>query len=171
LSGLSAQPSPLPAHVQLIHKPARPAALIEALRAALDPAAATRVRRVLLVEDHPVNQLVARGLLDSLGVQTVVAEHGLEAIDRVTQSTDVPPFDLILMDCHMPELDGLTCTRRLRAREMQQGQLRTPIVAMSADSEAEAAADCLAAGMDGFIAKPVRLEQLRAVVERWAPRT
>ena len=185
LVGLAAPPQGLPAGLGVVHKPARPAPLIEALQHALNPAAATaapapsaivtgsvavtRACRVLLVDDHPVNQIIARTMLEGLGAQVVVAGGGLEAIGLFTQPAGGLAFELVLMDCQMPELDGMACTRRLREIEVRQDRRRTPIVAMPADTEAEVGAACIAAGMDAFLAKPVRLEQLQDVIARWAP--
>jgi CheY-like chemotaxis protein len=180
-------PSPgLPDGCVVLYKPARPAAVVDALCRALAPpvpghasaqAADTRdkshpdvpLREVLLVEDHPVNQLVARAMLESLGLHVTLAANGIEAIRLFARPPGATRFGLVLMDCQMPEIDGLECTRRLREIEMREGRPRTPIVAFTADGQAEVGAACIAAGMDAFLTKPVRREQLRAVLDRWAP--
>ena len=111
------------------------------------------VPRILLAEDNPMNQKLAVRLLDKLGYMTEVVGNGQEAVDAVMAGG----VDIVLMDVQMPELDGLEATRRIRA------QAPTPrpwIVAMTAnamDGDREA---CLAAGMDGYISKPIRPEAL-----------
>jgi len=182
-----AGPSPrLPDGCVVLYKPARPAAVVDALRRALVPALAGQaaappadarnrstldlpVREVLLVEDHPVNQMVACAMLESLGLHVTLAANGFEAIHQFSHLPGDKPFAIILMDCQMPEIDGLECTRRLREIEAREGRPRTPVVAVTADGQAEVGASCIAAGMDGFLTKPVRREQLRAVLDRWAP--
>ncbi|WP_412068435.1 ATP-binding protein [Rubrivirga sp. IMCC43871] len=110
--------------------------------------------RVLLVEDHEVNRRVARGLLARLAVVPDVAEDGAQALDALA----AVDYDLVLMDVQMPVLDGLEATRRLRAR----GGHQPRVVALTANAFAEDAARCQAAGMEGFLTKPVRLADLRA---------
>jgi signal transduction histidine kinase/CheY-like chemotaxis protein len=127
----------------------------------LDPTLAERFPlRILLAEDNAINQKVAQLLLGRLGYRADVAANGLE----VLQAVAMRPYDLILMDVQMPEMDGLEATRRLRA----QGSPRPRIVAMTANVMPEDRAMCLAAGMDDFIAKPVRVEDLVGVLERAA---
>ena len=188
LRGLAGHPHGLRGSLTCIYKPARPAAVIDALRRVLaqapstgdeapalpaaardTPHPAATVHRALLVEDNPVNQLVACAMLESLGLRVTLAANGIEAIQQFSQPPDAFDFEIVLMDCQMPELDGMECTRRLREIEAREGRQRTPVVAMTADGQAEVGAECTAAGMDGFLAKPVRREQLQAVLERWAP--
>ncbi len=189
LVGMASRPGALPTNLRQVFKPARPPLLVQALRAALDPGAAggapaaagrpiaaapatpspAASRPILLVEDHPINQVVAQALLEALGRSTVIAADGFEAIRRFAEAPD-GGFALILMDCHMPGLDGMACTRRLREIERREGRRHTPIVAMTADSEAEVGAACVAAGMDGFLAKPVGREQLQNLLDRWLRR-
>lgn len=124
--------------------------------------------RVLVVEDNPINQKVARAMLQSLGYEVEMAVNGLEAV----QACDVTRYDAILMDCHMPELDGFKATAFIRQREA--GARRTPIIAVTAAIHAEDRAHCLAAGMDDYLSKPVMLETLAATLRRWiapAPQT
>jgi signal transduction histidine kinase/DNA-binding response OmpR family regulator/HPt (histidine-containing phosphotransfer) domain-containing protein len=118
--------------------------------------------RLLLVEDNPVNQEVARMMLAGWGHRVDVAANGLEAV-AMAQAF---PYDLVLMDVHMPELDGLAATRRIRQLGGQFGQL--PIVALTADVQAGFPAQCRAAGMDGFLEKPIRRAQLQACLEQWS---
>ncbi len=112
--------------------------------------------RVLVVEDDPVSRQVARLLLERLGALVSTAENGAEAVERASSES----FELVLMDVHMPVMDGLAATRALRAM----GQVDLPIVALTAGGFAEDMAACLAAGMNDHIAKPARLETLQAVL-------
>ncbi|MST00174.1 MAG: PAS domain S-box protein [Pedosphaera sp.] len=136
----------------------------EPLTAPPTAVAATKSLRVLLAEDNPINQKVALLQLHRLGFDAQVAHHGREAIAALDQ-----PFDVILMDCHMPELDGFDATRQIRARE-QAGHWgsRRPIyiVALTADSLHDARDKCLAAGMNDYIKKPVQLAELEAAMQR-----
>jgi len=123
-----------------------------------------RTLRILLVEDNPVNQAVAEGMLIQLGHSVVIAENGEEALAR----TEHDRFDLIFMDMQMPRLDGVGATRAIRAREGDGP--RTPIVAMTANAlEAERDA-CLAAGMDDHLAKPIRIANVEGILSRYLAR-
>jgi len=121
--------------------------------------------RVLLVEDNPVNQALTRRLLEKLNCQVTTAGDGLEA-SRLWQAQR---FDLILMDCVMPEMDGFEATRQLRQWEQAHQQPRVSVVALTASATEEDEEQCHAAGMDSFIAKPVKMEMLRAVLEQYCP--
>ncbi len=118
------------------------------------------VPRVLVVDDTIINQLVAEHALADLGCIVDVAGSGRRALERAEQFR----YDLILMDCLMPEMDGLETTARIRAREGSKG--RVPIVAMTADVSPESRKACRAAGMDDFLAKPFRPEALSLVLSR-----
>jgi signal transduction histidine kinase/ligand-binding sensor domain-containing protein/DNA-binding response OmpR family regulator/HPt (histidine-containing phosphotransfer) domain-containing protein len=118
--------------------------------------------RILLVEDNLTNQQVATGMLRNLGCEVVLAGNGLEALDRYQESA----FDLVLMDCLMPDLDGYDTTRRLREREGST-DARVPIIALTADVGREARARCIDAGMDDFLSKPLEAERLRTTLGRW----
>jgi signal transduction histidine kinase/ligand-binding sensor domain-containing protein/CheY-like chemotaxis protein len=107
--------------------------------------------RILLAEDNIVNQKVARGLLEKQGHSVTVASSGMEAVAISAQQ----PFDVILMDVQMPEMDGFEATRRIRARERGES---LPIIAMTAHAMPGDRERCLAAGMDGYISKPIKLE-------------
>jgi signal transduction histidine kinase/DNA-binding response OmpR family regulator len=120
--------------------------------------------RVLVAEDNPVNQRVAVRMLERLGHGADVAADGREVLRRLGTRA----YALILMDCQMPELDGFEVTRRIRAGERPDG--RMPIIAMTAAAMPEDRDRCLAAGMDDYISKPVRMNALRSVLERWLPR-
>jgi two-component system CheB/CheR fusion protein len=119
---------------------------------------------ILVAEDNPMNQLVAVHLLEGMGYAVEAVETGQQAVDALHRQ----PYDLVLMDCHLPEMDGFAATAAIRHEEAERGQ-HTPIVAMTADVLAEDAERCLAAGMDDYVAKPVTAERLAAVVARWAP--
>jgi hypothetical protein len=114
---------------------------------------------VLLVEDSVVNQHVARLMLEKRGHSVEVACNGREALESVAAR----PFDVVLMDLQMPELDGLEATIQLRAR----GFHDLPVVALTAHAYAEERGRCAAAGMDDFLAKPFKMQQLISTVERW----
>ena len=117
---------------------------------------------VLLAEDDLVNQMVVEEMLKMLGCDVDVVADGAAAHRAVAQGR----YDIVFMDCHMPVLDGYEATRRIRADEQQRG-MRTPIVALTADSLASDRERCLESGMDGFMTKPVSSAQLSAAIERW----
>jgi signal transduction histidine kinase/CheY-like chemotaxis protein len=121
--------------------------------------------RVLLVEDHPVNQEIAVRMLSSRGALIDVAGNGQLGLERL-QAAGPTAYDLVLMDLQMPVMDGLTATRRLR--EMP-GFDQLPVVAMTAHALAEEKAQCLAAGMQGHIAKPLNLSRLVRELQRYRP--
>ena len=116
-------------------------------------------RRALLVEDNAINRKVGQRLLEKLGFEVALAENGLEAIEAVERQR----FDAILMDCQMPEMDGFEATRRLRASGAARG---APILAVTARAMAGDRAACLAAGMDGYLSKPIRPEDLSRLLEQ-----
>ncbi len=119
--------------------------------------------QVLLVEDNPVNQMMTRSQLRKIGCACDVAGNGVEALAALAKGR----YDLVLMDCMMPEMDGFEATRRIREREAEAGSGRLPVVALTAnalDSELE---KCRDAGMDGHLTKPCGIEDLRAAVQRW----
>ena len=120
--------------------------------------------RILVAEDNPVNQRVASHMLNKLGYRCDIASNGKEAVEMLVQL----PYDLVLMDCQMPEMDGYMATRSIREREGATGR-RTPIIAMTANAMREDRARCLDAGMDGFIPKPIALEELETAMECWIP--
>jgi signal transduction histidine kinase len=118
--------------------------------------------RILLVEDNPVNQLVAKGMLGKLGCDVVVSSNGAEALQQLDQDQ----FDLVLMDCNMPVMDGYEATRRIR----ENGQWSTlPIIALTANAMPEEREHCKAAGMSDYLAKPFRREELMALLDQWIP--
>ncbi len=120
---------------------------------------------VLVAEDNEINALLVRALLHRLGHSPVVAGNGAAALEAFTAAARAgAPYDLILMDVHMPELDGLEATRRIRAAEAAQGLPRTRIVALTANAFGEDRDACLAAGMDGFLVKPLDRDRLAEVL-------
>jgi CheY-like chemotaxis protein len=118
--------------------------------------------RVLLVEDHPVNQKLAVTLLERWGHIVAVADNGQIALDMLAQNQ----FDVILMDMMMPVMDGLQATRHIRASET--GNLRTPIVAMTANAMESDRKRCMDAGMDDYISKPIKAQELQQILSRFA---
>ena len=127
------------------------------------PESSSMRRRVLLAEDNKVNQLVAQGMLAQLGVEVECVEGGEAALSRLEEGG----LDAVLMDLQMPDLDGYAVTRRYREREAVLGRRRVPIIAFSAGAADEDRERYTAAGMDDYLSKPVRLEALRRVMERW----
>jgi signal transduction histidine kinase/HPt (histidine-containing phosphotransfer) domain-containing protein/DNA-binding NarL/FixJ family response regulator len=121
--------------------------------------------RVLLAEDNETNQQVALTLLRSLGLEPVLAVNGREAVERAANER----FDLILMDYHMPELDGHGATLAIRQDEQRRKLSRTPIVAVTASVLREDKDRCEAAGMDDFLAKPIRQHSLATMLAKWLP--
>ena len=121
---------------------------------------------ILVVEDNPVNRKVVKAMLTRLGHQTRSVADGQAAVALLTDSTTPRP-DLVLMDCQMPVMDGFTATTRIRAWEAAQQQSRLPIVALTASAFQEDRDRCQEAGMDDFLSKPVSLDALRKLLERW----
>jgi CheY-like chemotaxis protein/HPt (histidine-containing phosphotransfer) domain-containing protein len=126
------------------------------------PEPARQRGRVLVVEDNEVNQMVAVGTLTKLGYVSDVAANGREAVEAVSEQR----YAAVLMDCQMPEMDGFEATREIRRRE--NGARRVPIIAMTASATAADRERCIAAGMDDYIAKPVRIERIEAALAQWS---
>jgi len=122
-----------------------------------------RPARILLVEDNATNQLVARKMLQKLGYRADVAANGGEALAAL-QAT---PYDLVLMDCQMPEMDGFEATRRIRDPQSSVINRRVPVIAMTAYAMKGDRERCLEAGMDDYLAKPVQSGELSAMIDRW----
>jgi signal transduction histidine kinase/CheY-like chemotaxis protein len=120
---------------------------------------------ILVAEDNDINALLARALLAKLGHRPTVASNGVAAIEswQAAQAAGTP-YDVVLMDVHMPGLDGFEATRRMRAAEAERGSSRTRIIALTANASAEDRDACLAAGMDGFVTKPLDREKLAQVL-------
>jgi PAS domain S-box-containing protein len=121
--------------------------------------------RILVAEDNPVNQKLAAFMLEDYGVEVFLADNGKAAFDLLEHER----VDLVLMDCQMPEWDGLTATRAIRAREREQHRARLPVLALSANVMPGFEESCRAAGMDAYLAKPLREEALIAALQRWLP--
>lgn len=119
--------------------------------------------RVLVVEDNKVNQKVILAMLAKFGLAPALAENGQAALERLAEA----PFDLVLMDCQMPVLDGYAATRMLRARELAEGSRRMPVVALTAHASAGEREKCLMAGMDDYLSKPVSQKRLAEILAHW----
>jgi two-component system, sensor histidine kinase and response regulator len=132
------------------------------MKSAITPPANRKPVRILLAEDNIINQKVAIGLLNNIGYNADIAGNGLEVLAALERR----PYDLILMDCQMPELDGYETTHRIRANP-DTGSMR--IIAMTANAMRGESEKCLDAGMDDYLSKPVRLEALRDMLARWMP--
>jgi CheY-like chemotaxis protein len=147
----------------------KPSAATAPANCKLDPKLASRLPlRVLLCDDNVINQKVAFRLLQQMGYRADLAANGVEALAAI----DRHPYDLIFMDVMMPELGGLEATAAIRQRQQQREQFpnyKSPmiIVAMTASAMPGDREKCLAAGMDDYLAKPVRLEDMRHIIERW----
>ncbi len=126
---------------------------------------AGRGARVLVAEDNAANQEVAVGALRRLGIAADAVANGAEAV----RALETIPYDLVLMDVQMPELDGLEATRAIRAAEARLARPRVVIIALTAHALAGDAASCLAAGMDDYIAKPIGPAPLAELLDRWLP--
>ena len=156
--------------VKSMMKPARQALLYDSItKVILDEGkpeefpAPDRTTRILLTEDDPINQEVATVMLESMGYEVVVANNGADAVDAMLQDNE---FDLILMDCQMPVMDGFNATREIR-----NNNFTTPIVALTANATEDDKDLCLNAGMDDFLTKPIYQTDLSRVVQQWVARS
>ena len=120
---------------------------------------------ILLAEDNFINQEVAKGILTVIGCQVQIANNGLEALS-LSANED---YDLILMDCHMPGMDGFEATTQIRQRELADNLGPIPIIALTADVQKGVIDQCAAAGMDGYLSKPYTRKQLQEALEKWLP--
>ncbi len=140
---------------------------LESKKAAAPPADAPNADhprlRILLVEDNPINQQVAMAVLGKLGFVPDLAENGVQALDRLQQH----PYDLVIMDVQMPEMDGIEATRRIRQGAGGEGNAKVPIVAMSANALKGDRERYLAAGMNDYVAKPFEPDHLFGVLQRY----
>ena len=157
--------------IEQLARPLSRQVLLQALRRILGQGAAhateqhsepqrSRQARVLLVEDNPVNQLVAKGMLGKLGCEVLLANHGGEALTLLETQT----VDLILMDCNMPVMDGYETTRQIRQKS-EFAEL--PIIALTANALSDERERCRAAGMDDYLAKPFRKDELAVLLDQW----
>ncbi|MGI9406561.1 MAG: response regulator, partial [Hyphomicrobiaceae bacterium] len=128
--------------------------------------------RVLLAEDNPVNALLARRILEDMDIDVVHVENGQEAFEAVTQSLidEAGPFDLVLMDLHMPEMDGITACEHIRALDDEastEARKIPPIIALTANAFPEDRQRCIGAGMSDYLTKPFERSQLAAMIDQW----
>ena len=137
------------------------------LTPAAAPPTASRPLHILLVEDNKVNQMVATRLLASEGHSVTLAQHGGEALEQVAKHE----FDLILMDMQMPVIGGIEASERIRHREQEMGLPRCPIIAMTANVFESDRENCIAAGMDDFVGKPIQAAHFKALIARYAVRS
>ena len=121
--------------------------------------------RVLVVEDNAVNRRVAELMLEKLGATYRTATTAEDALELIAEES----YDLVLLDCQLPGMDGLECARRVRQRELALGLNRVPIVALTASAVTEMRVACEGAGMDDFLAKPLGMAALGQILARWAP--
>jgi CheY-like chemotaxis protein/HPt (histidine-containing phosphotransfer) domain-containing protein len=128
--------------------------------------APTFTARVLIAEDNAVNREVAGEALRQLGCQVDSANDGQQAIT----GWETERYDVILMDCHMPNMDGIEAAKIIRVREATEGKPRTPILALTANARGEDYERCMAAGMDDYLTKPLTLDELRVALDRWVGR-
>ena len=119
--------------------------------------------RVLVAEDNPVNQKVTQTMLKRMGLRADVVANGLEAVNAL----QMIPYDLVLMDCQMPEMDGFEATRCIRLEGSKALNPRIPIIAMTASTMQGDREKCIQAGMNDFIAKPVQKRELAEIIDRW----
>jgi CheY-like chemotaxis protein len=119
---------------------------------------------VLLVEDDAVNRMVMEAVLRDIGVKVLTAESGERALDLLERAS----IGLVLMDCQMPDMDGLTTTRRWRSKEATRQRARVPVIALTGEAHSGARLACLDAGMDDYLTKPVSGRDLNAMLARWA---
>lgn len=121
--------------------------------------------RVLLAEDNPVNQEVAKAMLQRMGLDMIIANNGQEALALIDRGA----FDLVLMDCQMPVMDGFEASRQIRQREQAMGLAHVPIIALTANAISGDREHCLAQGMDDYLSKPFSQLQLNQILCRWLP--
>jgi signal transduction histidine kinase/DNA-binding response OmpR family regulator len=172
---------PHPDVAAYLTKPTRPSQLYNAIvdsvhschrtktSAPLNPSAVrAEFTPILLAEDNPTNQQVCVAMLKRLGCRSVdVVSNGIEALEALSRMN----YGLVLMDCQMPEMDGYEATRRIRKTEIESGsRSRMAIVAMTAHAMKGSQEQCVAAGMDGYLSKPFRLRQMKAILDRWLQR-
>ncbi len=164
-----------------ITKPVFPLALIDSVIAAADPesvdsAATPQIQpmddtlpssdlKILVAEDTPFNQKFVTRLFERWQLNSVIVEHGRQAVETLAQQ----PFDLVLMDVQMPEMDGFEATRLIRQNEAENGQSHMPIIAMTAYAMKGDMERCLEAGMDGYVSKPISAELLKAEIIKFSP--
>src|SRR5262249_15070076 len=163
--------------VERLLKPVRQSALYDCLSETIQAKSTTAraappqqtdsiAARILIAEDNPVNREVAGEALRQLGCLVDSANDGKQAI----AAWEAAHYDVVLMDCHMPNMDGIEAAKIVRMREATDGRRRTPILALTANARGEDYERCIAAGMDDYLTKPLTLEELRAALDRWIDR-
>jgi CheY-like chemotaxis protein len=120
--------------------------------------------RILIAEDSAPNRMVAEGFVRNMGAQFDSVENGRQAVDRILGGAH---YDIVFMDCQMPELDGFAATARIRRWEKAEGRPGMAIIALTASAFHEDRERCAAAGMDDFLAKPIEYAQMRSLIEKW----
>ena len=120
-------------------------------------------KEVLVVEDNKVNQLVVTKMLEKYGLIIQVANDGGEAVGKIKRKK----FDLIFMDCQMPNMDGFEATKIIREIEIANRQPKTPIIALTANVAKSDEENCLNAGMNDYLAKPLKINELEAKLKKW----
>jgi len=123
----------------------------------------SEVKKILIVEDNKVNRMIAEKILSKMNLDAISVNSGQECIDAI-KATD---FDLIFMDCHMPDMDGFQTTQALRRYEEGNSLKPVPIVALTANTSAEIRQECLTSGMSDYVAKPIKVDVLQEVINRW----
>ena len=123
----------------------------------------TRICNILVVEDNDVNRMIARQILESLGLEVIEAVDGQDALEKIKNNS----VDLVLMDCQMPRMDGYVATAEIRRREALLGLPRLPVLALTADAYEEDTARARAAGMDAHRPKPYTRRQLKELLNSW----
>ena len=168
LGGGEAQAQAAPREAERREQAAAPAAAASspAPAAASAAAAGPTTGHALLVEDNPVNRQVAQRLLGLIGITYDIAENGKEAFDMMGKGR----YDVILMDCQMPIMDGYTATRSRRTMEQERNLPRIPIIAMTANAMAGDREKCLASGMDDYMSKPLNRGLLEQTIRKWLPK-
>jgi CheY-like chemotaxis protein len=153
-------------------KPVKQSTLVKCIREAIEHARTPTVRvlkldvfngaRILLADDNVVNQMLARRLLERLGLEVTIADTGMAAIERLSISA----FNVVLMDCQMPELDGYEATRRIRKGAAGEAARKVPIIALTANALSGDRERCLESGMDDYLVKPINPDELREKLQR-----
>jgi len=123
--------------------------------------------RILVVEDNQINQLVTQNLLETMGLDYAIANDGLEALDVLDQALELMPFSLILMDCHMPKMDGYQATKEIRAGNAGDHYKNTTIIALTANAMKGDREKCLEQGMNDYLTKPIDPESLQVMLKKW----
>jgi CheY-like chemotaxis protein len=158
-AGLTGQP------IALITRHSLAEARAEKKSPASQAAPAERVR-VLVAEDNPVNQKLAIRMLEKFNMSVDIAATGREVLGMLEKGA----YELVFMDCQMPEMDGYEATARIRQSEQDSGK-HLPIIAMTANAMQGDREKCLSAGMDDYIAKPIRREAITEMLQKWAPKS